>query len=48
VVVAANEKNQKVMMALPNDYFKKVFDMMGLGQHVSIFNSLEEATSLVS
>ena len=48
VVVAANQKNQKVLMALPNDYFKKVFDMMGLSQHIRIFNSLEEATSLVS
>jgi anti-anti-sigma regulatory factor len=48
VIVAANQKNQKVLMALPNDYFKRVFDMMGLSQHIHIFDSLEEATGRVS
>ena len=48
VVVAANEQNQMVLMALPNDYFKKVFEMMGLSQHISIFNSLEEARGQIA
>lgn len=43
VIVEASKKNQKLLMALPNSHFQKVFYLMGITQYVDIFNSLEEA-----
>jgi len=43
VIIEAYKKNQRLLMALPNAHFQKIFYLMGITQYARLFNSLEEA-----
>ena len=43
----AQQKGQRMIMAIPNLYLQRIFALVGISQYATVFNSLDEAKAQI-